>query len=368
MKSTSRPITIMVGLALLIALGVAGTAQAQDREKYIISATAGGINYVSGNVTVQRRDGYRPQGLTIKDNLQTGDSVTTGASGRVEVLLNPGSYMRVDENSEFEFADASLDNLRVQLIKGSAILEVTGADDVRMEIAINTPQTDVLIVRRGIYRFNILPNETTELSVRKGRALFGKSMSNEVKSGQKVLIRHNRFEVAKLDKKNQDTLDLWSKERAGSLAHANRSLQTRPLIAAFAAFNGRDFDGVSLTARYYGLGLWVYNPRLGGFSFIPLGARYWSSPYGYDYPTACGWAGSVWNGASGNQGNGGTSGNGTITSTGGNSGSNNGGNTTTTSTTQTISPPPAVERSQPSASASHIERAGGEVPNRNPDE
>ena len=44
-----------------------------------------------------------------------GDAVRTGLDGRVEMLLNPGSYMRVGENSEFELADNSLNNLEVRL-------------------------------------------------------------------------------------------------------------------------------------------------------------------------------------------------------------------------------------------------------------
>lgn len=370
MKSSPRPSAIMVGLTMLIALSFAVTARAQDREKYIISATAGGINYVSGNVTVQRRGGQNSQELTAKDNLQTGDSVSTGTGGRVEVLLNPGSYMRVDENAEFELADASLDNLRINFLKGSAILEVTGSDDVDLEIAINTPQTNVLIVKRGIYRFDVRQNETTELSVRKGRALVGKGRLNEVKDGQKVTIGRNLFEVAKLDKKNMDALELWSKERAGSLARVNRGLRGRDLILALTAFNQGDFDGVSLMARRYGLGLWVYNPHVGAFCFIPLGSGYWSSPYGYAYSNGYGFGSADWRGGRGNSG-GNSSGSGSTSWSGGSSGSGNSngnGNTTATPPPQTIPQPSTMERPQPPASVSHIERAGGEVPNRNPDE
>lgn len=55
--------------------------------------------------------------LTIKEDLETGDVVRTGFDGRVEMLLNPGSYMRIGENSEFELADNSLENLEVRLIR-----------------------------------------------------------------------------------------------------------------------------------------------------------------------------------------------------------------------------------------------------------
>src|SRR5215208_7093796 len=81
-------------LALLVCLAVivlSDAAQAQTRDKYLISAKAGGINFVSGNVTVTRNGATGREQLTEKDNLESGDAVTTGATGRVEVLLNPGS-------------------------------------------------------------------------------------------------------------------------------------------------------------------------------------------------------------------------------------------------------------------------------------
>jgi hypothetical protein len=94
-------------------------------------------------------------------------------------------------------------------------------------------------------------------------------------------------EVAKFDKKNQDAFDLWSKERAKTLAHANSKLKTRALVAAMDDYHTRIWmsGGLNIPGRYYGTGLWIYNARLGGYCFLPLGGGFWSSPYGYGYPT-----------------------------------------------------------------------------------
>jgi hypothetical protein len=342
MKTRSKLFLRLAGLLLLIACGLALTAQAQNREKYIISAKAGGINFVSGNVTVVHEGSTRQHGLTAKDNLETGDIVTTGMGGRVEVLLNPGSYMRVDENSEFQLADASLDNLLVKLIKGSAIVEVTGADGVQQSIAFSTPQVEATIIRGGIYRFNVLPNDTTEILVRKGRVLLDRGTPNEIKGGLKVTIRHGGVEVAKLDKKDQDSLDIWSKERAELLARANRRLQTRPLLTAFNDYGWNSLYGWNWNNRYLNpVGLWVYTPSTGGHCFLPIGPHRWSSPYGHHYETGVGFSGGGggWPGRYNPQGTGGVtvSGNGS----GGSSGSGSSGNNTTPSTTtQTVAPPP----------------------------
>jgi len=287
MKSALRYIVAIGGLASWIAVGFILPAQAQNREKYIISAQAGGINLVSGNVTVLPSGSDRQQSLSSTDDLQTGDIVTTGAGGRVEVLLNPGSYMRVTENSEFELANASLDDLQVRLVKGSAVIEVTGAEGVDLAIGINTPQTDALIVRRGIYRFNVLPGGTTEIIVRKGRVLPGNDAANIVKGGRKALVRRGLAEVAKLNKTDQDSLDLWSKERAELLAKANKRLERRSLLLAFNDY-GWGYDGWGRQRRYGRHGLWVYNASARGYCYLPFGAGGWSSPYGYGYGNGIG--------------------------------------------------------------------------------
>ena len=265
----------------LFGLAPAAQAQSQNREKYVIHAKAGGINSVSGDARVLSRGAADARQLTTSDNLDAGDSVQTGAGGRVEALLNPGSYLRVGENSAVELADASLDNLLVRLTGGSVVVEATGGDGVKLAINVKTPQAEAVIIRGGIYRFNVLPDGATEIAVRKGRVLLGQE---EIKGGRKVLIKDGRTEVAKLDKKQQDALDLWSKERAEELARANRRLQPRPLQTAF-----NSFGWYALTSRGRrsadSMGLWVFDLNTRTYCYLPLGWSGWSSPYGYGYDT-----------------------------------------------------------------------------------
>ena len=115
---------VIMSVALLCAM-LPSLAAAQTRERFGISAKAGGVNNVVGRVRVTREE-QQPQVLTSTDNLVAGETVTTASSSNAEILLNPGSYFRLGENSEFQFEDISLDNLRLRLMKGSAIIEATG--------------------------------------------------------------------------------------------------------------------------------------------------------------------------------------------------------------------------------------------------
>lgn len=283
MKRTHLSVlSILALLGCLCVIGAVSPLQAQTRDKYLISAKAGGINFVSGNVTVARRGKSRQQSLMEQDNLESGDVVTTAAGGRVEVLLNPGSYMRVAENSEFEMTDTSLEHLRVRLLKGSAIIEVVGTDDTQLSLRIDTPQTYAVIVKRGLYRINVLQTGETEVLVRKGRALVGPTA--EVVKGDKMIVvgpGGRTLGVAKIDKRLKDELELWSRDRAEYLASVNRRLPGRAVYAAMDIFNAEWSPPYNRTSHITG-GVWVREGNC--FVFLPVAGRGWSSPYGFSYP------------------------------------------------------------------------------------
>ena len=267
------------------------TGSAQNREKFVISARAGGVNAVTGRATLRSRGNAEWQQLTIKEDLETGDSVRTGLDGRVEMLLNPGSYMRIGENSEFELADSSLENLEVRLIRGTAIVEVTGADDQDLFIGITTPHTRMSIIRRGLYRVNVVPGDVTELIVRKGRVMLEGSHT-KVKGGNKVVFSSGSFSVAKLegaDKKESDTFATWSKDRAQTLAKANSKISGRDLTTLTASFR-HDWLYPGLRSSS---GFWLYSAGARCYTFIPYSADY-LSPYGGGYYRSLWSGGGCW--------------------------------------------------------------------------
>src|SRR5688500_15986988 len=118
------------------------TLSAAAGDKYVISAKAGGVNFVEGAVGVVRKSGK--SGVLIKgDVLNVGDRVSTGTDGRAEILLNPGSFLRIGGNSAFEFKTTMLDDLRLSIDRGSAILEVFAAEEFK--VAVNTPRAKYLL-------------------------------------------------------------------------------------------------------------------------------------------------------------------------------------------------------------------------------
>jgi hypothetical protein len=262
----------LVTLAFVCACAL-GAARADTRDLRVISARAGGVNLVSGDVKVRRVASAEWVALSADDELKGGDAVRTGSDGRVEVLLNPGSYFRAGGGTEFTLASADLDDLRVELARGSAVVEATGYGDTPLAIEVAMPGGLVRIERSGVYRLNA----PAEVAVTKGRAVVA---GTRVKGGKVARMSGAGVEVSKLDKEWRDELDLWSRERGKELAKANERLTHRAVRSAFSM------------SRYDTLfsdwgssnGFWFFNRSLRCYTFLPIGHG-WRSPYGYGYGT-----------------------------------------------------------------------------------
>lgn len=249
-------------------------------DKYLISAKAGKVNFTEGSTMVGRAVGTT--GVLVRgDQLEVGDKITTSATGRAEILLNPGSYLRLGGDSGFEFKTTSLDDLRLKVNRGSAILEVFATNDFK--VSAYTPKGRVTIVNTGVYRIDVDAAGNAILSVIEGRALVGERSVALVKEGRTATVNGGSPMIKKFDKDKRDTLAEWSRSRSKDLAKIASSLKNQnvrmSLIDSFQAGAwGRDRT----------MGVWVYDPFSRMFIFMPYYSG-WNSPYGYGYGSYIYW-------------------------------------------------------------------------------
>lgn len=259
---------------------------AQDRrvlsaagDKYVISANAGGVNFTEGTVTVTRKEGR--SGVLLKgDQIEIGDRVSTGADGKVEILMNPGSYVRLGSNSAFEFKTTSLDDLKLRVDSGSAMFEVFATNEFKVTVIL--PKGKVTLVDTGIYRVDVSSNGTATVSVWDGLAELSNG-SSTLKKGRAATIGSGAPSIEKFDRDDKDALAVWSKERGKLLSKATASLKNQAVRDSLInSYNG------GLWSMYDAFGLWIYNAQFGGHCFLPFG-RGWYSPYGYWYGNNIWW-------------------------------------------------------------------------------
>ena len=238
-----RPFTTALGLGCLL---LAGMAQAQ----VAISARSGLINYVEGTVfldgaTITMKPGSFPQ-------MQNGSELRT-VEGRAEVLLAPGVFMRLGENSAVRLLSGEIMDTRVEFLAGSVIVETA---DMAKEQGLTFSMNGALfgLLNKGLYR---LDSEPPQISVYDGEAwvTIG-GQAQIVKRGRR--LRLDRVAVAeKFDTKTGDDFFLWASERAEYLAAANAS------AAASGQANG-----------FFGTNIWIWEPLYDAYTYLPASGFY----------------------------------------------------------------------------------------------
>lgn len=189
-------------------------------------------NFIEGDVKLIR--GSDTAALTLDQTFENGDMIRAAASGRAEILLVPGCYLRLDHNTRIELLDLSPDNLKLKLWSGSAILEVAIIDLLRGNeweeqrkqlsyepVSLLTPTAQYLIASGGSYRLEVDDKGNSELSLLKGIAFVNGS---RIDSGMTASAVGGRV-ILTSAVKPRDDFDNWSRQRSKRLVKANHALE-----------------------------------------------------------------------------------------------------------------------------------------------
>jgi FecR protein len=224
------------------------------------TALPGTINYVEGQASIGEK--ALDSESVGSAELHAGESLTTG-TGRAEILLTPGIFLRLDSSSTLTMISPSLTDTRVELLKGRASVEVAEIykeNSVHIVIAGATAQ----LLNNGLYEFDANRNV---VRVFDGKATVeDQGRQVDVKGGHEVRLNAgDQFKSKGFDKEaNKDELYRWSKLRSAYLSDAN--------VDAARIYTG---------PAWYGGG-WYWDPWFGGYTFIPAsGVLY--SPFGFGF-------------------------------------------------------------------------------------
>jgi len=236
----------------------------------VISAKAGVVHYTEGEVKVGI--GANASQVEMKTGgryteMKDGQELTTG-EGRAEVLLNPGVFLRVGENSSVKMISSRLADTRLELTRGVALVEVT---EVSKDNAVTMLVKDASVTfsKMALVRLDF----ETGIRIYKGEAqVMAGGTPQILKEGRELQFAGGTV-VAKFDPKVGDPLYRWANRRAEYLAMAN--------IAS--ANMARQNYGSSSMSMYPTSGGWFYNPYFGMMTYLPIGNGMYRSPFGYFY-------------------------------------------------------------------------------------
>jgi hypothetical protein len=237
------------------------------------AANPGTVNYVEGSAlldgrVLRRRDVGRA-------TMEPGEVLST-TTGRAEILLTPGVFLRLDNNSAVKMISPDITPTQVEVEQGRAAIE---ADQLypQNDLEIMDGGVSTQIVKPGFYEFNA--NQPTAL-VFDGKAVVneGDSRYKEIKDHHEMtLVANARAKSVSFDPRDaQDQFYNWSSLRSQYLSQANGQIAGE--YAGVSGFNPG----------------WYWDPYMYDYTFIGMGP-YWS-PFGFGFFPPWGWYGGYWGG------------------------------------------------------------------------
>jgi len=255
-------ITSIASVFLAVILSAPAFAVSPDAH----SALPGTLNYVEGQASIA---GESLDGNSIgSTTLEPGQTLDTG-TGKAEILLTPGVFLRVGDNSTVKMVSPSLTNTQVQLEQGRALVEVAEIHD-QNNLQVSEDGVTTRLAKKGLYEFDA---DQQQVLVFDGKAdVQADDRTVEVKGGHALnLNAEGKLKAKGFDKDDAKKSDLylWSSLRSSYLAEANE-----------------DTARVYVANGYYGPGWvgpgWYWAPGFSTYTYIP-GSGILYSPFGWGY-------------------------------------------------------------------------------------
>lgn len=232
----------------------------------------GSLNSVQGEVIF---DGHPAAAFPLRREELRPYQVIRTRQGKAGLLLTPGSFLRIGDNTEVQLLSRSLENTRVRVIKGMVLLDAKAG--YKHDLAIIMDRTTTHIDKKGIYGFNA--NRQT-VSVLRGKATIyqGDSRITLKKKHELYIAGQVPFEVRKLNKRafKSTALYHWNQVRSRYEARARRSVQR----------------SIAQYGHWYGPG-WYWSGYWGFYTYLHSAGMYYSPYYG-PYYSPWGWNNWDW--------------------------------------------------------------------------
>jgi hypothetical protein len=242
------------------------------------------INHVEGQVLL---DG-QPVDLKFGQFPRVeNESILATQDGRAEVLLTPGVFLRLDENSSFKMLSNHLSDTALEVVSGSAILEV---DEMLKDnaITLHFKNGTISLDKRGLYRFD---TELSRMRVYDGQAdVLVDQKTTTVRKGRQVVFG-DALVASNFDTNDSDPFYRWASRRAEYISAANISSARTAGSSGSGYLSNYGSPCASYSGLYpnygspyssCGYGAWAFNPYFGMYTYVP-GFGYGYSPFGWDF-------------------------------------------------------------------------------------
>jgi|HubBroStandDraft_1064217.scaffolds.fasta_scaffold77102_2 hypothetical protein len=207
-SSRSRALLLTALAALAVTFQASGQA--------VISTHSGVVHYFEGAVYLNDQPIQLRLGRFL--SVPEGGELRT-EEGRAEVLLTPGVFLRIDRNSAIRMVSSSLDDSRVELLAGSAMVE-SAEPAPGTAVALSYRDWQVRFPARGVYRIDAGTSDPARVWVREGEAEVTDPATGNavaVTRGMDLPLAAALAPEQSFDEP-RDALSNWSRGRADSIS------------------------------------------------------------------------------------------------------------------------------------------------------
>ena len=247
-------------LAAALSVPAWGADSAHPERATANPARPGSLNYVEGQASLEGQS-LGPEAIG-KTELHAGQSLETQA-GKAELLLTPGVFFRLGDNSSATMISLTLTNTELRLDKGEATVEVAELHPEN-NVVIAEGAAKTRLSKTGFYDFDA---EHDIVRVYQGEANIEVNGHNiKVENDHQLAFNAGASMTPEKFNKEQDQDDLyrWSSLRSSYLAEANVD-------------RAQDHQ----EGYWYGAG-WDWDPYYAAYTFIP-GDGIFYSPFGWGF-------------------------------------------------------------------------------------
>lgn len=247
-------------------------------QAYTISAKPGVVNYIEGNISLNGQP-VSP-GELRSAALNAGDVLSVN-TGKAEVLLTPGVFLRLGNNSQVHMISPSLVDTQLELQRGEAMIEVDQiVKDCRVSVL--NHGASILIEKEGLYRLSA--DDAPRVAVIDGKAqVYLGDKKLDLGKGREVVLS-DLLKPEKFDRKKEDDLYAWSNVRSEYNASVSYQAARSAPVNGYSAYpSGLGYG--------YGGGGWLWNAGFNSWAWLPGDGAFFS-PFGWGFfsPGAVGYA------------------------------------------------------------------------------
>jgi hypothetical protein len=146
------------------------------------------VSFMNGNVSVRRGDSGELVAAIVNAPLLAGDRIVTSDTGRAEVQFDALNLVRLGPATEVRLSELAFRRYQIQIATGTTIFRIVRESDAQVEIS--TPSVAVHPLKAGVYRVSVLPDGTSQITVRLGDAeVFSPRGSEPLHQGQTMVAR-----------------------------------------------------------------------------------------------------------------------------------------------------------------------------------